>query len=293
MRIIQRRLNTKANKKAREHLTAALCNRRTKAGATQSIEQAINAAASPNSAAYITANWSKNSEQWANYARDHSALLLQVTSTNPLESWHQAFKSHAKILKVTKPRYSLAGTIDLISQFGHVTDSRAQKAKYDWSKKKLKMALSYPWLNHFPYPIQLLLLTEIQGADILAQNGNSTDLNSDQVTCSCLFQRSYWLPCKHVIYAFYHLRSIPEPDWLEYANLFDESGYEIYLSRDLVEVEEESLGLESRALQAKLNTSEALDQIRSRFFEIEQFSSQLDNEERDRLLLYGRITCRA
>jgi hypothetical protein len=40
----------------------------------------------------------------------------------------------------------------------------------------------------------------------------------------------------------------------------------------------------SRDLEAKLNTSEALDQVRTRFFEVNQYSNWLDTEDKDRLL---------
>jgi hypothetical protein len=40
----------------------------------------------------------------------------------------------------------------------------------------------------------------------------------------------------------------------------------------------------SRDIQSRLATSEALDQIRTRFFELAEFSDSLDSEENDRLL---------
>ena len=87
-----------------------------------------------------------------------------------------------------------------------------------------------------------------------------------------------------MIVAYEHLALINEPNWEEYAALFDESGFEIYSTRELVEVNDESRVI-SRDLQAKLNTSKALDQIRSRYFELSEFVSQLESEdEKERLL---------
>ena len=76
---------------------------------------------------------------------------------------------------------------------------------------------------------------------------------------------------------------IEEPDWALYAHQFDESGFEIYSTRELVTV----LGTEaevSRDLEAKLNTSEALDQVRTRIFELSEYSDSLDKKDKDRLL---------
>jgi hypothetical protein len=68
-----------------------------------------------------------------------------------------------------------------------------------------------------------------------------------------------------VIYAYEFLTTIKEPDWAEYARQFDESGFEIYISRALVKVEDEVKTL-ARDIKAKLNTSETLHYIRTRFF---------------------------
>jgi hypothetical protein len=262
---------------------AALCNRRTKYGALESTNQAIALAGSPESADYIRNNWLPEIEKWANYARDHSALLLQVTSTNPNEAFHRSLKALGKITKLTiRPKYSLAGIIALIEQCDSSYDVRAQKAAYDWSKKRLSATLGFPWLELFPYQIQLLLLDEIKAAEALAELGKEPSL-ADDGTCSCRFARCYWLPCRHVILAFEWLALIKEPNWEDYANQFDESGFEIYSTRALIEVEEESRTL-AREIEAKLNTSEALDQVRTRFFEVSEFADQLDDEEKDRLL---------
>jgi hypothetical protein len=56
MRTIKRKLATSANAKTRAALIAALCNRRIKAGARESTEQAIKLADSPESASHIRTN---------------------------------------------------------------------------------------------------------------------------------------------------------------------------------------------------------------------------------------------
>ncbi|TAQ84793.1 hypothetical protein B7494_g6880 [Chlorociboria aeruginascens] len=242
-RTIKRKLGTKADSRSRAALMSALCNRQTKLGALESTNQAIALAANSQSADYIRNNWLSEIEKWANYAREHSALLLQVTTTNPVEAWHRSLKSLAKISKLTiRPKYSLAGIITIIAQCAESYDARAQKAAYDWSKKKLSAISEYPWLNEFPYHVQLLLLDEIKAATLLAESGKDPMLSSNG-TCSCKFARSYWLPCRHVILAYEFLFLIEEPNWEEYAHQFDESGFEIYSTRVLVEVEDESHGL--------------------------------------------------
>jgi hypothetical protein len=80
-----------------------------------------------------------------------------------------------------------------------------------------------------------------------------------------------------VIYANEVLGEIKEPNWKELSEQFDESGFEIYTSRALVEVDDEALPL-SRDVQANL------DLIRTRFFEVAEFSNSLNDDEKERLL---------
>ncbi|KAH7346348.1 hypothetical protein BKA65DRAFT_274970 [Rhexocercosporidium sp. MPI-PUGE-AT-0058] len=283
MRTLKRKLGTSADAKSRGHVMAALCNRRTETGARDSVAKAIKVAASPEKAKYIRDNWLKTLPLWANYSREHSALLLQVLTTNPNEAYHRSLKALARITKLTvRPKHSLSGIISLIAQCDSQYISRAQKAAYDWSKKKLSATLEHPWLDAFPYHVQLLLLEEIKGSEKLTESGDESGL-SELGKCDCRFARSYWLPCKHVIYAWEILGEIEEPDWADLAEQFDESGFEIYTSKGLIEASVEEKAL-SRDLEAKLVTSEALESIRTRFFEVVEISDSLDEEARERLL---------
>jgi hypothetical protein len=261
---------------------AALCSRRTRFGAIESTNEAIRQAGSDESAQYIRANWLPEIEKWGHFARDHSPLLLQVTTTNPIEAFHRSLKSLAKLTKlVIRPKYSLAGIISLIRQCALAYDARAQKAAYNWSRKKLSAVIGYPWLDIFPYQVQLLLLSEIKLAEELAESGTDSSLQDD-LTCHCRFARSYFLPCRHIILAYHWLGVIEEPNWDNYASQFDESGYEIYWTKGLTDVVEEQNSF-SRDIEAKLHTNEALDQVRTRFFELSELAGQLNEDEKNRL----------
>jgi hypothetical protein len=262
---------------------AALCNRRTRFGAIESTNQAIEFASTPDKKRYLTRDWLRTIDMWANFAREHSPLLLQVVTTNANEAYHRSLKALASITKlVIRPKYSLAGIISLIDQCDKGYFARAQKGEYDWRSKKLSAVLQYPWLEYFPYQVQLLLLAEIKAAERLAEDGTEPRLEND--TCDCKFSRAYWLPCQHVIYAFCFLGAIEEPDWSEYARLFDESGFEIYSTTALVEVEDPTQAAKSRVNEAKLNTSETLDTVRTRFFEIAEHADSLEAPEQEDLL---------
>ncbi|CAG8785124.1 958_t:CDS:1, partial [Gigaspora rosea] len=59
---------------------------RTRPGCEKLIQQAIEECPVPNIQQYIQRNYFKNTDQWALWSWQHSPLLLQVTTTNPLES---------------------------------------------------------------------------------------------------------------------------------------------------------------------------------------------------------------
>lgn len=86
------------------------------------------------------------------------------------------------------------------------------------------------------------------------------------------------------VYEFLGL--IDESNQQQYIQQFGESGFEIYSIQALVEVEEDKARKTSHDLEAKLNTSKALDQIRSCFFELSDFVNQLDLDKKDRLYKY-------
>ena len=90
-------------KKTRDVMNAAM-HKRTKIGCEKLVQDAINDCAVPAIRNYIKRNYTKNTQQWALWARQHSPLLLQVTSTNPLESYHSELK------RLTSPKHDLIGT---------------------------------------------------------------------------------------------------------------------------------------------------------------------------------------
>jgi len=69
------------------------------------VAEAISQSSVPDIQSYIQRNYQKNTQQWALWARQHSPLLLQTTSTNPLESYHSELKNR------TSPTHGLIGIV--------------------------------------------------------------------------------------------------------------------------------------------------------------------------------------
>jgi hypothetical protein len=73
-------------------------HKRTKIGCESLVQNAINHCPVPSIQNYIKRNYVKNTEKWSLWARQHSPLLLQVTLTNSLESYHSELKKKMSLL---------------------------------------------------------------------------------------------------------------------------------------------------------------------------------------------------
>ena len=80
----------------------------TKTGCEELIKEAINKCQVPDIKRYISRNYAGNTHQWAFWARQHSPLLLQITSTNAIESYHSELK------RTTISHHGLIGSIIFI-----------------------------------------------------------------------------------------------------------------------------------------------------------------------------------
>jgi predicted nucleotidyltransferase component of viral defense system len=93
-RTLNRKLNELRCRKAKKHLYDALYFRKTKSKCDDSIKKTLNAA-SEDKRLYIERKWMQTKFKWANYARQHSSMLLQCMITNAMKSWHAFIKKHA------------------------------------------------------------------------------------------------------------------------------------------------------------------------------------------------------
>ena len=78
-------------KKTRDTMIAAM-HKRTKIGCESLIQDTINQCPVPSIQNYIRRNYAKTTERWDLWACQHFPLLLQVMSTNQLESFYSELK---------------------------------------------------------------------------------------------------------------------------------------------------------------------------------------------------------
>ncbi|CAG8568990.1 1219_t:CDS:2, partial [Scutellospora calospora] len=125
----------------------------TKAGCEELIKEAIDKCQVPDIKRYISRNYTKHTNQWALWARQYSPLLLQITSTNAIESYHSELK------RTTISHHGLIG-YEILDQ-----------------------------IHKFPFPIQQLIISEVHAVEKRIEKGKeSPDLMSPN--CHCLFFQS-------------------------------------------------------------------------------------------------------
>ena len=180
--------------------------------------------------------------EWANYACCHSPLLLQVPSTNVVESWHASLKHRVK-KQMTK--WSLLGLIEQLSNTAAQWDWRAVKAEADFCSLHLSDTAFFPGMRKLPYPVQQLVLAQLQWGNELLTEGVDPKPLSDKLECDCLFFRQYQLPCAHMWQQEHVFRNVLEDEavWAEFIFTWEDGGFEIYESRE-VEYSEKELAEE-------------------------------------------------
>ena len=76
---------------------------KTEGGCVEDINSAINVAPNEATKQYIVNEWLKDRFSWAMFARQHSPILLQVTTTNAVEAWHKQIKQHCERKRYHNP----------------------------------------------------------------------------------------------------------------------------------------------------------------------------------------------
>lgn len=187
------------------HLITALKWRKTAYGARESVLAAIKAIRTEKMKQYIENEWLSTLPQWANYAREHSPLLLQVTTTNPVESWHSVLKSKGTT-KSELQRFSLEGLIKHILTIDKDYARRAEDIASSFRTRFLPLTAEFEELRVFPFPVQKLLSEEIRTTQYSFNEGEETrefiiqdeEGLSTPPVCECLFFRKWQLPCQHI-----------------------------------------------------------------------------------------------
>ena len=136
------------------------------------------------------------------YARQHSPLLLQVTTTNACEAWHRKLKSGAGLSKGQVASHGIYGMILNIMDAVNDVDNRTAVAKSYFQNRKLVVCTKqYPEICQLPVHIQKLLAGELDAVAEHIAKGKEVPIGFDEnLRCHCKFYRQYLLLCRHIFH---------------------------------------------------------------------------------------------
>ena len=122
----------------------------------------------------------------------------------------------------------------------------------------------------------LIILTIIKLGEI------TRNLN-DELSCTCLLYRQYQLPCSHLWQFNRMSNAFAEADWKRWAYMFEEGGFEFYESATKEYVTRDIYDEPDRPSKHMLDVREVLDEIKSKFYELEAGTAEWEDDVRERI----------
>ncbi|CAB4421298.1 unnamed protein product [Rhizophagus irregularis] len=172
----------------------------------------------------------KNGEQ------DCDVIFCTVTSTNALESYHSELK------RLTSPQYGLIGACHKIVELDKKKCSDSEHVAYEFRVKRISAVGVdddiLQEIHKFPFPVQQMLINEFCAVEGRMEKGKSAP-GLTSLYCYCLFFHRYLLPCRHIFHehAYGVTKLLTSDVWEKFQRMFDEAGFDIYISRELVDLE--------------------------------------------------------
>ena len=177
--------------------------------------------------------------------------------------------------------FSLIGAATHVIRIGDQWENRAVQEIINFRTTTTPECQECSHFRKFPYPVQKLIVDQWKLAvQSLADGDEPAGELPDQLICpvDCLFWRQYQLPCKHLWHYNVVFDLFREADWAAWAEMFENSGFEVYeTSARLNREEEEMKGPDRYALQMR----ETLDAIKEKYYEIAEHTADWTAEERN------------
>ncbi|RHZ80577.1 hypothetical protein Glove_134g166 [Diversispora epigaea] len=221
----------------------------TKIGCDELIQQAIDECQAPTVKQYILRNYIKNTNQWALWARQHSPLLLQITSTNAIKSYHSELK------RTTVSHHGLIGACHKIIALDAKKRSDAEYIAFEFHTKQISVIVS-----------------EVHAVEKRIEKGKDVPVLTS-LNCYCLFFRQYLLPCRHIFHnhLYGEKKLLTTNAWEQFQQMFMESGFEVYISRELGEIELPKKTEAEKAMENRRSTiNELIERTRNAYWRVEE-----------------------
>jgi hypothetical protein len=249
--------------------------RTTKTGCINDILAALEVTSDAEIRNYIGREWLHISSQWALYARQHSPLLLQVTTTNPVEAWHRHIQ-YGRSNKGIQSKHRFKGCFITPNEKAIQLDSEGETAAFKCRGSSLSWTEQYLGMRCFAIPIRKLLLDQIHAIQKRISTGKMPPISS-QFDCSCF--KKYLLPCKYIFPYDYLFQSITSENWTALAEIFEKGGYKVDETMGSLLVQNREEDTHGDRTKRKQEVGAILEGIRACFFGLEEEVKELEEEE--------------
>jgi len=127
-------------------------------------------------------------------------------------------------------------------------------------------------IKKFPFPFQQLIIKEACAVMNRLEKGKGVP-GLTSLDCYCLFRHRYLLPCKHIFHEHMYGNKLLTPDvWQMFCKIFEESGFEVYESRELF-IEYVQTEQQKSAEDRRIAVSELTERMRDRYYRVEETSN--------------------
>ncbi|RHZ67799.1 hypothetical protein Glove_299g65 [Diversispora epigaea] len=239
----------------------------TKIGCDELIQQTIDKCQAPTVKQYILRNYIKNTNQWALWACQHFSFLLQITSTNAIKSYHSELK------RTTVFHH---GACHKIIAFDTKKRSDAEYIAFEFHTKQISViGIDFEIIDQihkFPFPIQQKIVSEVHAVEKRIEKGKDVPVLTS-LNCYCLFFRQYLLPCWHIFHnhLYDEKKLLTTNAWEQFQQMFIESGFEVYISHELVEIELPKKTKAEKAMENQRSTiNELIERTRNAYWRVEE-----------------------
>ena len=178
--------------------------------------------------------------------------------------------------RTTSPKFGLIGASRKVAELDVKRRTDSEIAAFDFRSKKLSVAdvddEILVEVHKFPLPIQKMLIGELCAVAKRLEKGKVAP-GLTLAKCECLFHHKYLLPCKHIFHEHMHgtNKLLAGDGWMKFQRMFEESGFEVYESRGLMEVEDVGQTEEEReAERRRVTVNELMERTRDQYWRVEE-----------------------
>jgi hypothetical protein len=127
-------------------------------------------------------------------------------------------------------------------------------------------------IHKFPFPVQQMLINEFCAVELRIAKGKAAP-GLTHLSCNCLFFHRYLLPCRHIFHesTYGNTKLLTADSWRKFQHMFEESGFETYIHRELVNFEVHGMTeAEEERENRRLVVSELIERMRDMYWRVEE-----------------------